>query len=317
MVYGPCGGVRDDRRCEIGDRTCPFCLDAAAPVWRGRSQMPRPFGLPDIVIDVRPSIDDPAMLRRTAAQLSQRGYGALLGEHLDDPAPDRPHIAAAAVVAQGVAVVATVTPRDRSELECTIEIDALIGAGVLAIHCVTGDHPAARLGADFTATFSMDGTRLAELARRRGAFVTVAESPASPPVEWRPDRVLSKQHAGADAVILNHAGSVGDLCRFAQRCRDIGVTMPLVAPVPVVTDHRSAHALTQFPGLCLPPGLLEAVLHDRDPHRAGIAAAVDIGRALLASGEFRHLNLSGSASGSGLAERAEVMTAVADSIRSG
>ncbi len=186
-----------------------------------------------------------------------------------------------------------------------------------AVHCVTGDHPAARLGADFTATFSMDGTRLAALARSHGAFVTVAESPASPPVEWRPDRVLSKQHAGADAVILNHAGSVDDLCRFARRCRDVGVTMPLVAPVPVVTDHRSAHALTQFPGLCLPPGLLEAVLHDRDPHRAGIDAAVDIGRALLASGEFRHLNLSGSASGSGLAERAEVMTAVAEAIGAG
>ena len=317
MVYGPCGGVREDRRCEIDDRDCPFCLDASLHVWRGPAQTPRAFDLPAIVIDVRPSIDDPAMLRRTAAQLAQHGYGALLGEHLDDPAPDRPHIAAAAVAAQGVAVVATVTPRDRSGLECTIEIDALIGAGVLAVHCVTGDHPAARLGADFTATFSMDGTRLAALARSHGAFVTVAESPASPPVEWRPDRVLSKQHAGADAVILNHAGSVDDLCRFARRCRDVGVTMPLVAPVPVVTDHRSAHALTQFPGLCLPPGLLEAVLHDRDPHRAGIDAAVDIGRALLASGEFRHLNLSGSASGSGLAERAEVMTEVAEAIGAG
>ena len=93
--------------------------------------------------------------------------------------------------------------------------------------------------------------------------------------------------------------------------------MPIIAPVPVVTDHRSAHALTQFPGLCLPPGLLEAVLHDPDPHRAGIDAAVEIGRALLASGEFRHLNLSGSASGSGLAERAEVMTEVAEAIGAG
>ena len=131
MVYGPCGGVREDRRCEIDDRDCPFCLDASLHVWRGPAQTPRVFDLPAIVIDVRPSIDDPAMLRRTAAQLAQHGYGALLGEHLDDPAPDRPHIAAAAVAAQGVAVVATVTPRDRSELECTIEIDALIGAGVL------------------------------------------------------------------------------------------------------------------------------------------------------------------------------------------
>jgi len=314
MVYGPCGGVRADRRCEVDDRVCPFCLDASVPIWSGPPRMPRAFDLPTIVIDVRPSVDDPVMLLETAARLASSGYGALLGEHLDDPAPERPHIAAGVVAAQGVAVVATITPRDRSEPECSAEVDALVAAGVRAIHCVTGDHPACRFGPDLTATFSMDGTRLAALARSRGAFVTVAESPASPPVEWRPERVLSKQHAGADAVILNHAGSVDDLCRFARRCRDVGVTMPLVAPVPVVTDHRSAHALTQFPGLCLPPGLLDAVLHAPDPHQAGIDAAVEIGRALLASGEFRHLNLSGSASGSGLAERAAVMTAVAESI---
>ena len=135
---------------------------------------------PTIVIDVRPSVDDPVMLLETAARLASSGYGALLGEHLDDPAPERPHIAAGVVAAQGVAVVATITPRDRSEPECSAEVDALVAAGVRAIHCVTGDHPACRFGPDLTATFSMDGTRLAALARSRGAFVTVAESPGQP-----------------------------------------------------------------------------------------------------------------------------------------
>ena len=315
MVYGPCGGVDDHRGCEVDGRPCPFCSEATVPMWVGDDHAPRPFALPTILVDVRPAVDDPTTLVRTAVEFATHGFGALLGEHLDDPDPARPHLAAGVVAGHGAPVIATVTPRDRSVADCATEIDALIAAGVCAVHCVTGDHPASRFGAELTARFSTDGTRLAALARSRGANVTVAESPASPPVDRRADRVLSKQRAGADAVILNHGGSVDDLSRFARRCRDIGVTMPLVAPVPVITDHRSAHALTQFPGLKLPSGLLESILDSPEPRRAGIDTAIRFGRSLLATGQFTHLNLSGSASGAGPGERVQIMAEVAEGIR--
>lgn len=317
MSYGPCGGVGDaDAACEVDRRRCPFCDESSPRQWEGEPRTPRRFELPEIVIDVRPDTDRPDVLAANAARLSAGGWGALLGEHLDDPAPQHPHAAAGRVTALGVSVIATVTPRDRSAKACRSEIDDLIAAGVTAVHCVTGDHPAARFGPDMTATFSMDGTRLAALARDRGAYVTVAESPASPPTAWRPERLLSKQHAGADAAILNHAGSVDDLCAFARRCGEIGVTMPLVAPVPVVTDHRSAHALTQFPGVHLPPHLLDTILHAGDPRQAGVDMAVDLGRRLL-EGDFDHLNLSGSASGFGTRDRMEIMSEVAQRIGDG
>jgi methylenetetrahydrofolate reductase (NADPH) len=317
MVYGPCGGVGDvDDACEVDRRPCPFCHEDAPRSWVGVRRAPRRFALPTIVIDVRPDTGRPDVLAVTAARLNAGGHAALLGEHLDDPDPGHPHIAAGQITALGATVIATVTPRDRSEEECRREIADLIAAGVTAVHCVTGDHPAARFGPDMTATFSTDGTRLAALARDGGAHVTVAESPASPPTTWRAERLLSKQHAGADAAILNHAGSVDDLHRFALRCDDIGVTMALVAPVPVVTDHRSAHALTQFPGVHLPPHLLDAILHADDPRRAGIDAAVEMGRRVLEAG-FDHLNLSGSASGFGTHDRIEIMTEVAGRVLAG
>ena len=316
MVFGPCGGVAWDGSCEVDDRACPFLDEEALRSWPAPGRLPRPFALPPVIVDVRPDIGHPRLLRMMAERLVSSGFAALLGEHLDDPDPERPHRAAGRVTELGVATIATVTPRGRTVQECADEIDDLLAAGVLAVHCVTGDHPAARFEPDATATFSLDGTRLADLARERGAFVTVAESPASPPREWRPERLLSKQRAGADAAILNHAGSVADLCEFARRCRAVGVTMPLVAAVPVITDHRSAQALTQFPGVVLPPGLLDTVLRADDPRRAGIHAAIDIGRALLASGEFEHLNLSGSASGHGSADRITIMTEVAVGVRS-
>lgn len=318
MVYGPCGGVGEiDDACEVDGRACPFCAETDPRTWHGEFHEPRRLPMPTIVIDVRPVVERPELLAATATHLVEGGYVALLGEHLDDPAPERPHRAAGRMTALGVDVIATITPRDRSADACRAEIDGLVGAGVLAVHCVTGDHPAARFGPDMSATFSLDGTRLAALARQRGAFVTVAESPATPPIAWRAERLLLKQHAGADAAVLNHAGSVDDLCAFARRCDDIGVTMPLVAPVPVVTDHRSAHALTQFPGVHLPPHLLEAILRADDPRRSGIDAAIEMGRALLESGRFNHLNLSGSASGSGATDRIEIMNEVAQRIING
>lgn len=318
MVYGPCGGVGEiDDACEVDGRACPFCAEARPRTWHGEIHEPRRLPMPTIVIDVRPVVERPEMLAATAAHLVDGGYVALLGEHLDDPKPERAHRAAGRMTALGVDVIATVTPRDRSADACREEIDGLVDAGVLAVHCVTGDHPAVRFGPDMSATFSLDGTRLATLARQRAAFVTVAESPASPPTTWRADRLLSKQNAGADAAILNHAGSVDDLCAFAQRCDDIGVTMQLVAPVPVVTDHRSAHALTQFPGVRLPAHLLDAILRADDPRRAGIDAAATMGRALLESGRFEHLNLSGSASGCGETDRIGIMNEVAQRIING
>jgi methylenetetrahydrofolate reductase (NADPH) len=178
MVFGPCGGVGSRGSCEVDGRACPFPAEEALRSWPVSGLLPRPFGLPAVIVDVRPDVDRPDLLRSMADRLVAHGCAALLGEHLDDPDPEHPHRAARRVTGLGVATVATVTPRNRSVDECGQEVDELRAAGVLAVHCVTGDHPAARFGGGLGATFPMDGTRLTALARERGAFVTVAESPA-------------------------------------------------------------------------------------------------------------------------------------------
>lgn len=314
MTFGPCGGVRDGGLCEVDDRRCPFADPSEVIEWSGPRLAPRPLDLPTVVVDVRPTPDDAAGLGLTAHRLGEVGAGALLGEHLDDPDPGHLHITARRVAELGLAVVATITPRDRTVSECAAEVDRLVDAGVVAVHAVTGDHPAARFGPDTTAEFCLDSVGLTALARERGATVSVAESPASPPTGARPRRLLTKQHAGADMAILNHAGSADDLVSFARTARAAGVTVPLVAPVPVITDHRSAHALSQFPGVTLPAGLTDTILHATEPRAAGVAAAVAMGRALLGSGWFDHLNLSGAASGHGTADRTAIMAEIADAV---
>lgn len=312
MIHGPCGGVAPTGGCEVGDRPCPF-HDAPVLVIEERPSLPRAVPLGQVIVDLRLPADD-AELGAVVEILGSAAATALIGEHLDDPPGSDPVNAAHRLCDLGLPAIVTATGRDRSPGEHGALLEALVAAGVLAVHCVTGDHPAVRLGPDHDASFSLDGTQLAMRARAAGALVSVGESPAAPPVGARPDRVVMKETAGADLVILNHAGSPQRLIDFADRCADVGATVDLVAPVPVITDHASARALQRFPGLVLPPGLVDRVLGASDPVVAGVAAAAEMASDLLSSGRFRGVNLSGAAGGSGPIERARIMRRVATTL---
>ena len=313
MIHGPCGGVTANGLCEAAPEPCPFVDDVVLSTPGNTEHRPRPTGLGTTLIDlVLP--DDDAELAAIADIYRTTGSTALVGEHLDDPRPHVPHIHAERLAAVGQPAVVTLTGRYRSVGEHDAEIAALVATGVVAVHCVTGDHPAARFGPDATAPFTLDGTGLAGRARDAGAIVSTGESPTAPPVADRPARVVAKERAGADIVVLNHAGPTERLVAFADRCADAGAQLTLVAPVPVVTDEHSARALDQFPGLVLPDGLVDRVMASSDPRRTGVEAAVTMGRALLDSGRFAALNLSGSEQGLTAVERAELMASVAEAI---
>jgi hypothetical protein len=83
----------------------------------------------------------------------------------------------------------------------------------------------------------------------------------------------------------------------------------------VYTDERSARVLQAFPGLHLDDAAVGAVLGAPDPMAAGIAAAVDEARALLAIPGVVGVNLSGLASGRGEVAGAEVKAVIAAEIR--
>lgn len=312
MRFGPCGGTRSDGTCEVGDRRCPF-VDAVPPTWPGAARSPRPIDVPRYVVDLRPG-DDAA---RNAAALDVLGSGVavLVGDHVDDPPALRAGAIAPKLADAGAQVIATVTARDRSIAECDRIIADLVEAGVLAVLCVTGDHPAVRLGSDRTARFATDSFGLIDLARQRDAIVAAAESPASPPVDHRSHRVRSKQDAGTDVVVLNHAGPPDALIDFARACSSKGTTIPLVAPVPVVTDSSSARALIQFPGLVIDPEVARIGADGASPteeRAAGVELAAQTAKRLLGSGEFESVNLSGSASPGGLLDRCATMRDVID-----
>jgi 5,10-methylenetetrahydrofolate reductase len=173
------------------------------------------------------------------------------------------------------------------------ELAALAHVGVAGVHCVTGDHTASGQRPDATAVFDLDSTEAASLAGANGHLVSVAEAPASPPVDRRPERLLEKMRAGAEVCFVNHAGGVAPVAEFVARARDLGVTMAFVPCIPVVIDVESAALLRTFTTLVLPEGYLDRILGAADPFEEGISAAVELAHAFLALDGVAGVNLSG------------------------
>ena len=95
------------------------------------------------------------------------------------------------------------------------------------------------------------------------------------------------------------------------------MTVPVIASVAVFTDEPSAAVLNGLPGLELDPAAVLAVLADRDPVEAGIAAAVREAAALLAVPGVTGVNLSGVGSARGYQYAAQVKAELAGRIREG
>ena len=133
-----------------------------------------------------------------------------------------------------------------------------------------------------------------------GLPVAVPESPEAPPVDLRPARVAEKQRAGAQLCVLNHVSSPARVAEFVAAARAAGATLPFVA------GGRRLHRRAARRGCCsASPACTWTTTSSSgcSPRRtratAGIAAAVEEARALLASRASSGVNLSGMGSSRG------------------
>ena len=321
MVFGPCGGVRDDGRCELDEHPCVF-LDEPLVRWPDPPVQPmtpstlldRAAYAPVVLADLSVTPFDPASVRRVVGVLAPVSDGLLVGEHANRP-DFPPTMFAAEVIAAGGRVWTTLACRDRNRVVLEQELAGLAAVGVDGVLCVTGDGRGASVRPGVTQVFDLDGIRLAALAAGMGLPVAVPEAPEAPPVDLRPARVAQKQRAGAQVCVLNHASSPARVAAFVAAARAAGATLPFVAGVAVYTDEPSARVLQRFPGLHLDGAVVGQVLSAPDPRAAGIAAAVAEAGALLAIPGVVGVNLSGLGSGNGVDDGAAVKAEVAAELK--
>ena len=319
MVFGPCGGVRHDLRCEVDDRRCPFIEEPAPrfPIATGSTEAPgssHPVATRLILCDfrpTRPTIGDARLLARRYAGWADT---ILLGDHHETV--DLPSVLLASIaIEEGVRPWVTLSCRDRNAVALEADLAALAELGVAGVHCVTGDARAPHVRKHSTAVFDLDSLRLTALARSFGLTVSVAESPDAPPTAERPARVLDKYHAGASWCVLNVGSDRARLEWFIATARHLGAAMQFAACVPVFTDAEGAERLQRLPGVSLDPVSVRAVLGSTDPVSAGISRAVQLATSLLSLPGVDGINLSGPASTKGEAERASVMREITSRLR--
>jgi len=307
MVHGPCGGVQDDGRCEVGDAACAFVgLDA-------------PDLPPALPVGTRPG---PSLAARELAQLfatravivadlpcealsadGQRAAAAALAGHVDaallGDAPWArvqlpPSQRAALVAGEGVRPWAGLNCRDRNRVALEGELAGLAALGVPAVHCVTGDHPALGHRPDAGAVFDLDSTRLAALAATTDMMVSVAESPAAPPRDRRAARAAAKADAGAQVCFVNHAGDAGEVREFAAAVKERRPALRLIACVPLAASPAGLQRLAAFvPGAV--PRSTAAAVHAADPVGTAVRAATRTAEQLLAVEGIDGVDLSAAA----------------------
>ncbi|MGI8456720.1 MAG: methylenetetrahydrofolate reductase C-terminal domain-containing protein [Propionibacteriaceae bacterium] len=313
MVYGPCGGVRVDGRCEMAERPCVFGdLAEAVPV--GRVEGGPPTAVPTVLTDLSTPPADAATLRSTAARLAPSCDAVLLGDH-QDRADFPPSMLARLVADAGAVPWVTMACRDRNRVVLEQELHGLAHDAVATLLAVTGDGRAFDVRPEVSQVFDLDSTRLTVLAAAVGVPVAVTETPAAPPVGVRPGRLVQKERAGARGAVLNHVSGAAEVDRFVRAARARGLTIPVIASVPVYTDERSAAVLEALPGLALDHSAVARVLAAADPVAAGIASAVALAAELMAVEGVQGVNLSGMASARSVAYAAEIQAEIGHRIR--
>lgn len=327
MEFGPCGGVEFDGSCEVADFRCVF-LDTPTVRWdgatppsgdsAGASRMRRLLATrPIVVADFPARALDARSLTECAAALRGAADVVLAGDSGRERVQFPPAYRTALIRAEGVEVWSGFTCRDRNRVAMEAELAALAHAGVSGVHCVTGDHALTGSRPDAAPVFDLDSTQAAFLARAAGHLVSVAEAPATPPVERRPARLLEKQRAGAEICFVNHAGGVEPVAAFIRDARELGVTLGFIPCIPIVLDHASAELLKSFTTLVLPPGYLDRILAARDPRAEGIAAAVELGHGFLDLDGVVGLNLSGGTGPGGELGFAEALAEISVALGGG
>jgi 5,10-methylenetetrahydrofolate reductase len=321
MVFGPCGGVEADGRCELGDRQCTF-LDLPTVAWRSPRPPPAPPTAgavtmrdllrtrPIVIADLSVRALSASSIAEVASVLRGTVDAVLVGDGPEDRVQFPPAYRAALLQDAGLRVVSGVNCRDRNRVALEGEVAALADLAVAGVLAVTGDLPASGHRPDAHAVFDLDSTRLAAVAAAAGHLVAVAEAPAAPPVHRRAERLVQKLAAGAEVCFVDHCGGVAPVAASLQEVRDLGGEARFVACVPVVLDAESAGMLAAFPGLVLPDGYLDGILAAADPRRAGEDAAVRLADELLAAG-VDGIDLSGGAGASGHPAYAESVVRIA------
>ncbi len=182
-----------------------------------------------------------------------------------------------ALLAQrGYAMVMQISCRDRNRIAIQGDVLGAAAMGVNNILCLTGDgvqagdHPEAKPVFDLDCMSALSAIRTMrdesrfisgrELSEPPRVFLGAAANPFVPPLDFRPQRLQKKQHAGAQFIQTQYCFDVPLFKTYMAKLRDLGVLeeIYILAGVGPLASARSAQWIrSNVPGIHIPDAIID------------------------------------------------------------
>jgi len=207
----------------------------------------------------------------------------------------------------GIEPIMQIVCRDKNRL--AIEAD-LMGAalhGIENVAMLTGDDVSAGDEPEARKVFDLDGPQAIAVAKVLSTgqylsgrkispapnfYISAVENPAAPPLEYRIERALKKQRAGARYLQLQ-------ICyhpdRLANFCTGVAAAAPGLHLIPSVVLVKNEKALNfmnnKVPGIDIPQATIDRVAKDSDPSEAAYQLVLEQSKHALSLPGVRGLHI--------------------------